>query len=323
VFIKIESIQPSGSFKSRGVGYLIRQAILRAPQGAPLHFYSSSGGNAGLACVTAAQMLGYPATVVVPMTTKPSMIAKIRAAGATEVIQIGDSWLEADTYLREDILEQDSSGVYVPPFDHPDIWAGNATLAGEIKKQMPDGDQPDAVVTCVGGGGLLAGLAQGLEECYARPPYLLAIETVGCESLYQSAKAGRLITLDRITSLATSLGARRVAEKAFEYAQKPYVKPMTVTDADAAEACWRFADDERILVELACGAAISPVYTGMLRKALPHMTAESKVVVIVCGGANVSMQQLVEYRDMFHLEERGCMANTDVRNVHMASEGHN
>ncbi|KAL9123448.1 MAG: hypothetical protein Q9175_008364, partial [Cornicularia normoerica] len=73
IFLKLENLQPAASFKSRGIGNLIRHALLTHPTPHLTHFYSSSGGNAGLACVTAAHSLGRPATVVVPMTTKPLM----------------------------------------------------------------------------------------------------------------------------------------------------------------------------------------------------------------------------------------------------------
>lgn len=83
------------------------------------HFYASSGGNAGLACVVAAKSLGHKATVVVPTTTKPMMIAKIMAAGADNVIQHGNSVGEADAYLKKAVLPRHENGVYCPPYDHP------------------------------------------------------------------------------------------------------------------------------------------------------------------------------------------------------------
>lgn len=103
----------------RGIGNLVLQSVNSAPPDTPLHFYSSSGGNAGLACVAAASTLGYPSSVVVPLSTKPFMIDKLREAGATEVIQTGQTWFEADKYLRGEILARDPNGIYVPPFDHP------------------------------------------------------------------------------------------------------------------------------------------------------------------------------------------------------------
>src|SRR5882757_2046640 len=88
----------------------------------PLHFYSSSGGNAGLACVTAATSLGYKSSVVVPMSTDEATIAKLKAAGASEVISRGDSWFFADQHLREVIIpaaeKRGEKGIYIHPFDH-------------------------------------------------------------------------------------------------------------------------------------------------------------------------------------------------------------
>jgi L-serine/L-threonine ammonia-lyase len=96
IFLKLENLQPASSFKSRGIGNLILQQVAHHGHGSaepkPLHFFSSSGGNAGLAAVTAARSLGYPASVVVPETTDASFIAKIKAAGASDVIQHGSSW---------------------------------------------------------------------------------------------------------------------------------------------------------------------------------------------------------------------------------------
>lgn len=117
IFLKLENLQPSGSFKSRGIGNYCQLMANPAPQ--ETHFYASSGGNAGLACVVAAKALGHKATVVVPTTTKPMMIAKIMAAGADNVIQHGNSVGEADTYLKNEIMPHAKNGVYTPPYDHP------------------------------------------------------------------------------------------------------------------------------------------------------------------------------------------------------------
>ena len=269
-----------------------------------MHFFSSSGGNAGLACVTAATMLGYPATVVVPMSTKPQMIAKLKTAGASDVVQAGASWKEADAHLREVVLQglKDSGeeeGIYVPPFDHQKIWDGNATIVEEIRTQMPDGGPPDAVICSVGGGGLLNGIIQGLERSGWGDVPVLAMETDGAHSLANSLRVGENTTLPRITSIATTLGATRVADKTFENAQKPNVRSVVLSDAEAAMGTWRLADDERILVEPACGVSIAPCYDGRLRKLLPHLTPQSRVIVIVCGGSDATIELVSAYRQMF------------------------
>lgn len=297
VFLKLENLQPAASFKSRGIGNLIRRALLTHPTPHLTHFYSSSGGNAGLACVTAAHTLGRPATVVVPMTTKPLMIAKIKNAGATDVIQIGASWAEADTYLREELLGNDRNGVYVPPFDHEDVWDGAATIVEELE------EKPDAVVCSVGGGGLFCGLIQGLEWRGWKDIKVLALETKGAESLHKSLEKGELVRLEKVTSICTSLGATRVAEKAFEYGQRNSVTSVVLEDREAVMGCWRLADDERLLVEPACGVNVALCYDGRLKKLLPELTAESKVVIVVCGGAAVTLELLMEWREKFGLME--------------------
>ena len=276
----------------------MRTAISSHSASEPLHFYSSSGGNAGLACVTAAYALGYPSTVVVPLSTKPMMIAKIRTAGATDVIQVGEHWIEADRYLREEVLARDFNGVYVPPFDHLDIFEGNALMVDEIAEQM-EHMRPDAIICSVGGGGLFCGIMKGLERASWGDVDVVAVETWGADSLHTSLAQDSLATLPAITSIATSLGAVRIAEKAFSYAQRSNVKSVVLSDAEAAMGCWRFADDERMIVETACGVSVAVCYNGRLRELLPSLTKESKVVVVVCGGSNVTLAMLEGYREIY------------------------
>jgi L-serine/L-threonine ammonia-lyase len=283
------------------------------------HFYASSGGNAGLACVVAAKQLGYTATVVVPTTTKPLMIAKIKAAGASQVIQIGSVWKEADTYLQEVLLREDKNGVYVPPFDHPDIWEGHSTLVHEVKKQLAyktvnrsSSYSPNAIICSVGGGGLFAGIMQGMDEVGWSDVPVVAVETKGAESFNASLTSGAMVTLPSITSLATSLGASRVAEKAFEYGLRSSVRSVVLSDAEATMGCWRLADDERMLVEPACGVNVALCYEGRLKQALGRKLSPASIVVIVlCGGSNVTLDMLSEWK-----KEYGCIE----QDVHVNGE---
>jgi L-serine/L-threonine ammonia-lyase len=270
-----------------------------------VHFYCSSGGNAGLACATTAIALGNsPVTIVVPTSASEFMVSKLRDLGA-EVIQTGATWAEADAYLRETFLktttntEEDERRVYVPPFDHPDIWSGVATLVGEIVRQLPHGNsgdgQPvtlDGVVCNVGGGGLLNGVMEGLERnaklLAPSKPKVLAVETVGADSLFASVQAGRLLTLPGITSVALSLGATRVSAKTWEWATsaKGNLISATVTDKEAVMGCARFLDDARMLIEVACGATVAMAYNGGLRRHLgegltDEEWAKKNVVLVV------------------------------------------
>lgn len=270
----------------------------------PLHFYSSSAGNAGMACVTAATSLGYASSVVVPLGTDDSTVTKLRAAGASEVIAHGESWFFADKFLRESVIPaaeaKGQKGIYIHPFDHPAVWEGASTMVEEIQRQMPDGEKPDAIVCSVGGGGLFSGIMQGLDRAgWDESVQVLAVETKGADSLAQSLEKEELVTLPGITSIAASLGAIRVAENAFKQAQRPNVRSVALEDAEACAACWRFLDDERILVEPACGVSVALAYDGRLKKYLKDFGPESKVVLVICGGSKINLDLLNKYREKY------------------------
>ncbi|KAI2463376.1 pyridoxal-phosphate dependent enzyme [Annulohypoxylon bovei var. microspora] len=308
IFLKLENLQPSGSFKSRGVGHMMLRAML-GKHASNVHFYCSSGGNAGLACATAATILSQPCTIVVPLTTKQHMIDKLRLLGA-EVHQVGLNWALADAHMRSELLAHDPAGVYVPPFDHPDIWEGASTIVDELVAQVKpyDVSQVDGIICNCGGGGLLNGIMSGVESNFpSQPkPQVLAVETIGAESLNASVVAGRLVTLPAITSIATSLGAPRVSERSFRWSREAaHLRSVVVSDAQAVAGALRFADDARVLVEVACGATIATVYNGDLRRVMggeglgDEEWSRKNVVVIVCGGSNVSLEMLRAWGEEF------------------------
>jgi L-serine/L-threonine ammonia-lyase len=299
-------MQPSGSFKIRGIGNLMKTAV-RHNKDRPLHFYCSSGGNAGLACATVAKIIDHEATIVVPRSTSQLLIKKLKDLGA-EVHQVGENLAAADLYNRKELIGCDPNAFYVPPFDHPLIWAGQETLLREVEQQMAEKGGFDAIVCSVGGGSMLIGIQQTIKKLVAssgkKPPMVLAVETRGAESLNASLLAGRHITLDKITSIATSLGVSKVAERAYELAQRLNVRSVVLSDAEAALGCVRFADDERILVETSCGVSLAAVYNGALRKALGAAMSDEewsrmKVVVSVCGGNDVSLERIQQYRQRY------------------------
>lgn len=309
-------------------------AAAAAEEEEDIHFYASSGGNAGLACVTAANALGRPATIVVPLTTTPRMVARLRTLGAADVVQFGKNWAAADAHLREVVMPAFEArggararAVYVPPFDHRDVWDGAATMVDELGVQMAmatataggnsgSNSSIDGIVCSVGGGGLLCGVMQGVqrlkEEAGGRSsgpevvPRVLAVETRGGDSLNASVRAGELVTLPAITTIATSLGATRVAEEAFVWTRRAVggLVSAVVTDEEAVSAMSRFLDDERMLVESACGATIATAYNGDLRRYLgdgltDEQWAEKNVVLIVCGGSNINLEMLQKYKADF------------------------
>lgn len=278
VWLKMECDQPVGSFKIRGIGRLCR---LAAEDGART-VIGSSGGNAGLALAYAARELGLACRVVVPEITGELMRGRLRALGA-EVIVEGAVWDQADALARK--LARAGDARYLPPFDHPEIWRGHAPLIHECAVAGP---RPDAIVVAVGGGGLMCGVLSGMHQVgWDRVP-LYAVETEGTASLRAAIEAGGPVTLERIDSIAITLGALRVADEAYRWTTRHPVESVVVSDRAAVAACVRFADETRRLVEPACGAALAAVYDD-------HVLA-ARTLVVVCGGAAVTLELLETWR---------------------------
>lgn len=205
--------------------------------------------------------------------------------------------------------ERGETPIYVNPFNHPDIWAGHETLVQEIKAQFEElGEigQPEVMICSVGGGGLLCGVLQGLKRAHWDKTLVLAVEAEGANSLAKSLEEEQHITLPGITSQATTLGAVRVAEQAFELATEAKdagrLRSIVLSDAEAAMGAWRFADDERFLVELSCGVNLALCYDGRLAQALGRKVKPSdRVVIEVCGGSMVSTEMIEHWRREFGL----------------------
>ncbi len=280
VFLKLENVQPGGSFKIRGIGHLCIQAKKDGIE----HFVSSSGGNAGFAAAFAGRILDIKTTVYVPTTTGDETILKIRNQGANVIVQ-GNVWDETHEHAVQ--FCNSINGLYISPFDHPLIWEGHSVIIDEIVEEIPE---PDAIILSVGGGGLLCGIAEGLHRNHWNDIPIIAVETEGTASLAASVKAGKLITLDKISGVAKSLGAKTVAKKAFEWTMNHNVHSCVVSDIDAITSCMQFAADHRYLVEPACGASLSIAYNNN-----PILEKMKSVVIIVCGGIGVDIHQLLEW----------------------------
>jgi len=279
VWLKLEALQVPGSFKIRGIGLACEHYAQRGAK----RFVSSSGGNAGLAVAYAGRKLGVPVAVVVPATTSARAIQLLQQEGA-EVTVHGASWQEANALAQSMLTDTDA---FLHPFDNPLLWTGHASMMDEV---AATGAKPDAVVLSVGGGGLLAGVAEGLARNGWGDVPVIAVETHGAASLHAAMQAQERVTLDAITSIATSLGARQVCEQAFALSQTGKVHSVLVSDKEAVAACTRFLDDHRLLVEPACGTALAAVYGNA-----PALAAFNKVLVIVCGGATATADNLRQW----------------------------
>ena len=283
VWLKLDALQPCGSFKLRGIGAVCESQARAGKR----RFVSSSGGNAGMAVAWCGRVLGLPVTVVVPETTTPRARELIEQEGAQVVVH-GASWQEANA-LAQSLLDADAA--FVHPFDDALLWRGHATLVDEL---VAAGVPFDGVVLSVGGGGLLCGVVEGLARHGLTQLPVVAVETQGADALAQSVAAGTRITLPAITSIATSLGARQVCAGAFEATQLHPLRSCVVSDLDAVQACERFLEDHRLLVEPACGAALALAYgAGSAGGALQGL---QRPLFVVCGGATATLQQIQHWR---------------------------
>lgn len=276
IWLKLDALQPSGSFKLRGVGYACQ---VHAARGAK-RFVSSSGGNAGLAVAYAGRLLEVPVVVVVPVTTSDRAKQLLVQEGA-EVVVHGTSWQEANELATSMLL---SSDAFIHPFDDPLLWEGHATMIDEVAQTAL---RPDVVVVAVGGGGLLSGVVEGLRRNGMEDVPVIAVETDGAASLNAAIAAGHTVELERIASLASSLGAKRICEQAMHCLRTHPVQSVLVSDKSAVTACERFLDDHRLLVEPACGASLAVAYEDH-----PALTNYKNILIVVCGGATTSIDQI-------------------------------
>lgn len=280
IWMKMEAAQPSGSFKIRGIGFACQYHYGKGAQ----RFISSSGGNAGLAVAYAGRKLGVPVIVVVPETTSERARHLLQLEGA-EVIVHGKMWSEANELATSLLTEQDA---FLHPFDDPLLWQGHASMIDEV---VEDGVRPDAVILSVGGGGLLAGVDEGLRRNGLDNVPVYAVETQGMSSYHAALEAGQPVEVAALTGVATSLGARQVCQRAFDLAKKRTVVPVIVSDREAVNACLSFLDDHRMLVEPACGASLAPLYGKKL-----DLNNYKNVLVIVCGGSTATVNSLSTFK---------------------------
>ena len=295
IFLKLENTQPSGSFKTRGIAYHCQKLKERGCQ----YFVSSSGGNAGLAVAYAGRVLNIPVSVFVPTTTPDHVKERMILEGA-KVVQKGNVWDETNKYALDFVEEMKAQNAsLVHPFNHPEIWTGHSTIVSELKEQLSE--KPNAIVLSVGGGGLLCGVLEGLHRVGWTDVPIVACETYGADCFNAAMEAKELVTLPAITSVAKCLGSLTVLQEALTWSKKHEIVPIRVTDKEAVSACFSYLNDFKTLVEPACGASLVVMYSDILSKLKSDHKLPSidRVVVIVCGGHSLQIDDLLSWKKDF------------------------
>ena len=274
VYLKFEVLQKTGSFKARGAF----SKLTALPAGSRV--VAASGGNHGQAVAYAAGVLGMPARIVMPRSTAANYLNATRDYGA-------------EIFLTEDIGSAFALGeeaavdgwIRVHPFDDVDVIAGQGTVGLEILEDLPEVTD---VICSIGGGGLAAGLGTVIKS--AKPDARVwGAETLGADCMSQALEAGRVITMEKITSIAKTLGPPSVAAVTLAAAQRLLEKVEVVSDAEAVQALYFLLERVKVLTEPAAACTLAAA-----ERLAGRFSPDDHLVLVLCGG-NLSMADLHSY----------------------------
>jgi threonine dehydratase len=272
VFVKLENLQMSGSFKERGAANLLLQLSLEERGRGVV---AASAGNHGLAVAFHAQRLGLAATIVMPEWAPLAKVTAARRHGATVVLH-GENFDEAYTRARE--IEGASRLVFVHPFDDPRVIAGQGTIGLELLAQVPD---LDAVLVPVGGGGLIGGVGVAIKS--TRPEVaVIGVQSQEIAAMRSALTAGARVSVPAATTIADGIAVRRVGEEPFELARRYVDQVVTVTEEEIANAILLLLEIEKTVVE---GAGAVPLAALANRR----VALAGRTVALVLSGGNIDV----------------------------------
>ncbi len=272
IYLKLENIQPIGSFKLRGAYNAARNAD---PAEVAKGLSTASAGNMGQGVAWAAQELGVPCTVVVPDYAPETKVAAMERLGATVLKRPFDDWWVALEDSRIDGVE----GVFLHPVENEDVMAGNGTIGLEILEDLPD---PDVVLIPFGGGGLTTGIASAIKA--ERPETkVFAVEQDTAAPLNASLAAGTMTPIDYQVSFVDGAGAKALLPKMWALVEPLIDGAYEVTLDEVADAIRVLAERARVIAEGA--GALAPA------AAMSGKAGKGKIVCIVSGG-NIDFSML-------------------------------
>jgi threonine dehydratase len=268
VYLKLENLQMTGSFKERGA---LNRIALLTPQQAGRGVIAASAGNHAQGVAYHATKRGIRAVIVMPLTTPLVKVTATRDFGA-EVVLHGANYDEA---FAEAMRQCNEKGLtFIHPFDDPDVMAGQGTIGLELLEQVP---QLQAVVVPIGGGGLIAGIACAIKE--SRPEIrIVGVQTSRLPSMAAAVEAHYPVTIEPATTIADGIAVRRAGELTLPLVER-YVDEIVAVDEDEiASAILMLLEREKTLAEGAGATALAAL--------LQHRTSldGAHTAVLVCGG---------------------------------------
>ena len=278
LWLKCECLQFAGAFKVRGAYNFIASL---APDVRAAGVVTYSSGNHAQGVAYAARMFGVPVVVVMPVDAPRIKVAAVRRLGA-RLEQVGTTTVERKARSEEILAEL--GGTMVPPFDHPDIIAGQGTTGLEIVEQLREAAERrgedielSKVVVPIGGGGLISGVAAAI-RAVAPDADVVGVEPDGAPKMSRSLEAGHPITLEHIDTIADGLKPVRPGNLTFQHTRELVDEVITVDDASIREAVL-WCHKQRLVVEPSGAATIAALASGRVDPA-----SEGATVVILSGG---------------------------------------
>jgi threonine dehydratase len=274
LYLKLENLQPIGSFKIRGAANVMaRTPRERLTRGV----LTASAGNMAQGVAFCARRIGIGATIIAPDTAPATKILAVERMGGRVVkVPFTEWWRTFETRSYPGI-----DATFIHAFDDPDVMAGNGTIALELLEDLPD---LDAVVIPWGGGGLSCGIAAVLRELAPRVRiYAAEIETAA--PLAASLAAGEMRTVEYKPSFVDGIGSKTVFPGMFESARQLLDGSLVVTLSEAANAMKVVAERNRIIIEGAAACAVAACLAGR--------AGSGKIVAIVSGG-NIDLDKFAQ-----------------------------
>jgi threonine dehydratase len=280
VFLKLESMQPIGSFKIRGATYKISQLTPRQRKQGVI---AASAGNHAQGVAYGAQIAGSHALIVMPETASLLKIQNTQALGA-EVILQGQTYDEA--YLAARALSRKTGRLFVHAFEDPLVIAGQGTVGLEILDQLPE---VDGVIASVGGGGLLAGVSIALKAL--KPE----VEMVGCQaaaapSMIESIRARKAVQLESAQTFADGIAVLKASDFMRKILSRSVDHWVEVEEDELAVALLLLVEKAKLIAEGSCAAPLAAL--SQLRKRF-----QGKKIVLIVSGGNIDVNLLARVMD--------------------------
>ena len=270
IYIKPENLQITGAFKIRGAYNKISKLTLKERHKGLI---ASSAGNHAQGVAYAAQILGVPATIVMPKTTPLIKVEATRNFGA-EVVLVGDNYDEA--YKEALRLKEKNGYVFIHPFDDLDVIEGQGTMALEILSDMPD---MDCIVVPIGGGGLISGIALAAKSINPNIK-IIGVEPEGAQSMKLSVDQNKVINLDKVHTIADGVAVKRPGDLTFSIINDLVDEIITVSDFDIMESFLILLEKHKLIGE---NSGILPF------AALNKIKEKNKKIACIVSGGNIDV----------------------------------